>query len=216
MSKVILFQGDSITDAGRDKQSFTSMGRGYPMLVQASLGLDNPNEYQFYNRGISGNRIPDVYARIVKDILFLKPDYMSLLIGVNDIWHGFHKENPNGTGAARFEKVYNLLLDELKEELPSLKIMLMEPFVLEGTATENREDEPERWNEFSNGVYELAAIVKKIANERSLTFIPLQKRLDDLAKTMPACEILSDGVHPTAIGHEFIKRAWLEAFNEIK
>lgn len=216
MSKVILFQGDSITDAGRDKQSFTSMGKGYPMLVQAALGLDNPNEYQFYNRGISGNRIPDVYARIVKDILFLKPDYMSLLIGVNDIWHGFHKEAPNGTGAARFEKVYNLLLDELKEELPGLKIMLMEPFVLKGTATENREDEPERWNEFSSGVYELAAIVKKIANERSLTFIPLQKRLDDLAKTMPACEILSDGVHPTAIGHEFIKRAWLEAFDEIK
>lgn len=215
MSKVILFQGDSITDAGRDKQNPDSMGHGYPNLVKASLGFDAPGQYVFYNRGISGNRVPDVYARIVKDILNLKPDVMSLLIGVNDIWHGFHSENPNGTGAQRFEKVYNLLLDEITTELPGIKLMLIEPFVLKGKATDSTEEYHRRWEEFSSGVYQLAAIVRNIADERGIKFIPLQDKFDNACKNAPESYWLSDGVHPTPEGHELIKREWLKAFGEI-
>ena len=86
--KTILFQGDSITDCGRGN-SISGFGDGYAMLVTAQLGLDCPGEYTFYNKGIGGNRIVDVYARIKEDIINLKPDYMSLLIGVNDVWHEF-------------------------------------------------------------------------------------------------------------------------------
>ena len=87
MYKTILFQGDSITDCGRDKNNPNSMGIGCPLLVNSYLGLEGPLEYTFYNRGISGNRIVDLYARIKSDFINLKPDYASVFIGVNDTWH---------------------------------------------------------------------------------------------------------------------------------
>ena len=132
MSKIILFQGDSITDAGRSYERNDMRGRGYATMVSGELGLSYPEEYEFINRGISGNRIVDIYARMKSDIINLKPDYMSLLIGVNDVWHEFY-ENPNGVATDKFEKVYSMLIEELKEALPDLKIMILEPFVLKGS-----------------------------------------------------------------------------------
>ena len=87
MSKLIVFQGDSITDCGRNREDITSIGVGYAHMVKGQLGYEHPGEYEFINKGISGNRIVDVYARIKNDIINLKPDYMSLLIGVNDVGH---------------------------------------------------------------------------------------------------------------------------------
>lgn len=212
--KTILFQGDSITDAGRGKEDTSFLGAGYPRLVESELGYKHPNEYLFQNRGVSGNRILDVYARIVKDILNIKPDYMSILIGVNDVWHGLDWQN--GTGAERFEKVYDILLTELKNELPELKIMILEPFVLKGTATDNRKDQPERWDKFSSGVFELAKIAKKLSVKHNLKFVALQCKFDEATKSAPPSYWLADGVHPTAKGHELIKREWIRAFDEIK
>lgn len=100
--KTILFQGDSITDCGRSKEDNAQIGTGYALLVKSQLGFEKPNQYEFYNRGISGNRIVDVYARIKADIINLKPDYMSLLIGVNDVWHEIGANN--GVDADKFEK----------------------------------------------------------------------------------------------------------------
>ena len=85
MEKIIVFQGDSITDAGRAKDNDISVGVGYANLVKAHLSANEPYQYQFYNRGISGNRVVDLYARIKIDMINLKPDYMSILIGVNDV-----------------------------------------------------------------------------------------------------------------------------------
>ena len=116
--KTILFQGDSITDADRNYHDDSKRGLGYPQLVTASLGYDNPGEYSFINRGISGNRIVDVYARIKKDIINLKPDIMSILIGVNDVWHEYNPKH-NGVATAKFEKIYSMLIEEIKEELES-------------------------------------------------------------------------------------------------
>ena len=83
--KRILFQGDSITDCGRARENDAHVGTGYALLVKSQLGFENPGEYEFYNRGISGNRIVDLYARIKADIINLAPDYISILIGVNDV-----------------------------------------------------------------------------------------------------------------------------------
>ena len=91
--KTILFQGDSITDAGRDRDDFYDLGKGYPVLVAGRLGLDAPGEFRFLNRGVSGDRIVDVYARMKRDILNLKPDVLTLLVGVNDVWHEFDQHN---------------------------------------------------------------------------------------------------------------------------
>ena len=201
----ILFQGDSITDAGRDYNNDGALGRGYALLVEAALGFSEPGEHTFINKGISGNRIVDVYARMKRDILNYKPDVMSILIGVNDVWHEL-SDSPNGVDAEKFFKVYSMLIEEVKEALPDIKIMIMEPFVLEACSTEAN------WEYFNVETKKRAEMAKKIAEKYNLAFIPLQDGFDALAKKAPNNYWLGDGVHPTAKGHEFIKGEWLKAY----
>lgn len=206
--KTILFQGDSITDADRSYADDSKRGLGYPHLVTSYLGYEYPDEYNFINRGISGNRIVDVYARIKKDIINLKPDYMSLLIGVNDVWHEL--ETQNGVDTPKFEKIYTMLIEEIKQALPQCKIIVFEPFVLKGSATEAK------WEEFLQGVGEKAEACRRVAKEQGVGFVPLQQEFDSLCKKAPAEYWIKDGVHPTAAGHQLIARKWLEAFEKIK
>lgn len=205
--KTILFQGDSITDAGRSRENDSHMGRGYPTLVTAQLGTDIPNEFEFYNRGISGNRIVDLYARIKSDIINLKPDIMSILIGVNDVWHEI--DFNNGVDSEKYFKVYSMLIEEIKAALPDIKIMILEPFLLRATARE------EMWEYFSGEVAKRAEKAREIAKKYNLTFIPLQDKFDAAIKSAPAEYWSADGVHPTAMGHEIIKREWIKAFNTL-
>ena len=118
----ILFQGDSITDVGRNTNngSTLSMGQGYPLMVAGDLGAAYPGQYEFLNRGISGNRIVDIYARIKCDCWNLEPDVLSLLIGVNDVWHEVGAGR-NGVDAARFEKMYRILVEDTLERFPKMK-----------------------------------------------------------------------------------------------
>jgi len=215
MSKLILFQGDSITDCGRNREDITSMGTGYPLLVKSELGCECPGEYEFINKGISGNRIVDVYARIKMDIINLKPDYMSLLIGVNDVWHELDGRH-NGVAADKFEKIYDMLIGEILEVLPDLKIMILAPFVLEGTATAATEAEPDRWDNFRSEVPLRIAVAKRIAEKYGLPFIPIQEKLDEACESAPASYWLQDGVHPTPMGHWLIKNEWLKTFEAMK
>jgi len=205
--KTILFQGDSITDAGRNRDLPFDLGKGYPNLVSAHIGFENPGEYEFINRGISGNRIVDLYARMKIDLINLKPDIMSILIGVNDVWHELAYEN--GVAPDKFKKIYSMLIEEVKEALPDIKIMILEPFVLEGPAT------AENIDKFSE-VYEMAKVAKEVAEKYNLVFIPLQEKFDEATKLAEPTYWLGDGVHPTPKGHELIKREWLKGFELLK
>ncbi len=205
--KTILFQGDSITDVGRARDNDQFMGMGYPLLVSGSLHADHPGQFRIYNRGISGNRVVDLYARIKADFINLKPDVISILIGVNDVWHEFSWKN--GVSAEKYLKVYSMLVEELQEALPGVKIVLLEPFVLKGTATEGA------WETFSTEVYKRAEMARIVAEKHHLLFIPLQNCFDEAAKQAPNEFWLMDGVHPTAAGHELIKREWLKRKEEI-
>ena len=210
----ILFQGDSITDCGRKADWGRNMGQGYATLVGAALGAAEPYAYQFTNRGIGGNRIVDLYARMKVDMINLKPDYMSILIGINDVWHEFG--NQNGVSAGKFEMVYDLMISELKEALPSLKIMILEPFVLPGTGTTS-EEIPDRYAEFRRETLLRAQAAKRIAEKHGLVFVPLQEAFDKANADAPTPDYwLVDGVHPTAAGHELIKQAWLKGFEQLK
>jgi len=202
--KTFLFQGDSITDAGRSRENDILRGFGYPTLVSAELLLDRPGEFNFINRGISGNRVVDLYARIKKDFINLKPDYLSILIGVNDVWHEYAAE-PNGVSDERYFKVYDLLIEELRAELPDTKIYILEPFVLKGKGTE------EHWEEFDREIRLRAGSARRIAEKYGLTFIPLQEKFDAMCEKCEVSYWLWDGVHPTAAGHELIARALVEA-----
>lgn len=205
--KRILFQGDSITDADRSRDKDYKLGVGYPRLVEAELGYDYPAEYDFINRGISGNRIVDLYARIKLDIINLAPDYLSILIGVNDVWHEVSRQN--GVDAEKYYRIYCMLIEEIKEALPNIKIMILEPFVLKAEATE------EKWDIFRTEVKKRAEMARKVAEKYNLKFIPLQKKFDELATKAEPAYWLRDGVHPTAKGHEMIKREWIAAFQTL-
>lgn len=205
--KTILFQGDSITDTLHKEEYICAMGYGYPGYVAGRLGLEDPGKYCFINRGVGGNRITDVYARIKQDIINLKPDVMSLLIGVNDVWHEYL--NQNGVSTAKFEKIYRLLLDEILSELPYTKIILLEPFVLKGEGTEAN------YAEFRTGVEEKATVVRKLAKDYNLPFIPLQADLDKLTEVTPADYWLLDGVHPSIYFHQFIADKWIDTFHKL-
>lgn len=213
-NKIILFQGDSITDVGRDRENCIHNGRGYAHLVQAQLGYEKPFVYTCYNRGISGNRVVDLYARIKKDMINLKPDYMSILIGINDVWHEYTSQN--GVDAQKYEMVYDLLIRELKAALPNLKLMLLEPFVLPGSATENTEEHPDRWEYFSAQCKLRQQAVRRLAHKYDLVFVPLQQEFNRVHENAPEGYWLGDGVHPTPAGHELIKRSWLKGFWEIE
>ena len=204
----ILFQGDSITDWFRDYNDDTRLGSGYAQLVAASLGFSEPGEHTFINKGISGNRVVDLYARIKRDIINYRPDVMSILIGVNDVWHELG-DSPNGVDADKFYKVYSMLLDEVFEALPNIKIMILEPFALEACSTSAN------WEYFRTETKKRAEMAKKIAEKYSLPFIPLQAGFDELAKKTGNSYWLGDGVHPTAAGHEFIKNEWLKAYKTL-
>lgn len=207
--KTILLQGDSITDSDRPRDNDVTAGYGYATMVMGEIGAEYPGEYTIYNRGISGNRIIDLYARIRKDIINLNPDVMSILIGVNDVWHEFAFGGNNGVDPEKFYKFYSMLIEEVKEALPDIKIMILEPFTLPGTGN------MEYYSEFRLEVEKRAEKAKAIAEKFSLPFVELQKYFDELAKTTPADMWLRDGVHPTAAGHGIIKREWIRTFKSL-
>ncbi len=194
--KKVLFQGDSITDAGRDREQSYGLGGGYPMFIRCRLDVDRTKEYVFQNRGVSGDRVVDVYARIKADIINLKPDILTILVGVNDVWHEF--AIGNGVSPEKYRKIYHMLLEEIREALPDTRIILLEPFVLKGSATEAMYDE------FRAGVLTRAQIVKELAEEFSLTFVPFQRALDELSVSTGTDFWLSDGVHPTGAFYQYM------------
>ena len=189
------------------------MGTGYPLLVQATLGCDAPGAWECINRGIGGNRIVDLYARIKADFTNLKPDYLSIYIGVNDTWHEVAYEN--GVDTAKFERIYTMLIEEIREACPETKIMILAPYVLEGSATCNTAEIPDRLERFRTDVAEKAAASKRIAARFGLPCIDLQKAFDEACTKAEPAFWAADGVHPTAAGHEIIKRLWLETFADM-
>lgn len=196
--KTFIILGDSITDCDRNRDDINSLGMGYPAVTAANIGIRHPQKFRFINEGISGNRIVDVYARIKRDILNQKPDYLSILIGINDVWHELGDKN--GVAAPKFEKIYSMLIEEIKEELPEIKIFILEPFVTPGTATD------EHIEYFQAETRLRAEAAKRVAEKYDLTFIPLQEKFDEAMKAAPASYWTRDGVHPTAEGHGIIAR----------
>lgn len=209
----ILFFGDSITDAERNRDaandSIKALGYGFVRVIADKLAEENPNKYTVINRGVSGNRIVDLYARIKKDVWNEKPDVINILVGVNDVWHEINSQN--GVDVERFEKVYRTLLEDTKKVLPNAKIILCEPFFLKGTATENIQEKPNKYACFCE-VYEYAKVVEKLAREFNFPFVFLQAKLTEQSKKYGVEPYLYDGVHPNTAGANLIANEWLKIF----
>lgn len=205
--KTFVFQGDSITDAGRDYHNDDYRGSGYPTLVAARLGHDHPGEYRFLNRGVSGDRVVDLNARIKRGILNLKPDVLSILIGINDVWHELD-DSPNGVDNDKYYRTYCDLLAEIKAACPDVRIYILEPFVLKAAATEAN------WEYFRRETRLRAESAKQAAEKFGCRFLPLQDKFDALCEKAEPSYWLRDGVHPTAMGHQLIADELIKAVEE--
>ena len=206
--KNIIFQGDSITDANRHNTTHR-MGCGYASIVSGILCSKYAGEYNCKNYGVSGDRIVDVYARIKCDLWNHNPDVVSFYVGVNDVWHEYKRQN--GVDENRFEKVYDMVINETIERFPNVKIMLIAPFISAGSVLDDLGEN------FKKDVFDRAKLVQKIADKHNLPCITLQDKFDKAHEKYPERNYWTvDGVHPTPCGHQLIADAWLDAYNKIK
>lgn len=204
---VILFQGDSITDAGRNKgredqiNDAAALGGGYAGLAAGQLLIDRPGSgLKIYNRGISGHKVFQLADRWQKDCLDLKPNLLSILIGVNDFWHMIDGKY-DGTVEV-YEKDYFALVERTRKALPGVKLVICEPFVLRCGAVN------EKWFPLFD---QYRAAARKVARSFDTIFVPFQAMFDEASKIAPPNHWAGDGVHPTGAGASLMAHNWLIA-----
>jgi lysophospholipase L1-like esterase len=201
---VILFQGDSITDAGRKKEvtapnDTKALGTGYAAMIAGPILLAHGElGLQCHNRGISGNKIPDLAARWDTDVIALKPDVLSIMIGVNDLWHTFAFGNKYKATIDDYETGYRALIERTLKEVPGVRIVICEPFTT-------------RTSDDFKPLAQFRAVSKKLAEEKQLTFVPFQALFDEAVKAAPAEFWLWDGIHPSVSGHAIMADFWRKA-----
>ena len=196
---VILFQGDSVTDAGRDRSSPGDLGRGYASLVGALLQADRPHlDLTVLNRGVSGNRTADLLARWDTDCLSLAPSVLSILIGVNNVWRRYDSNDP--TDPQTFRGEYERLLEGARTA-GVREIVMLEPFVL---------PVPEDRRTWREDLDPKIAICRELASTFGAWYLPLDGLLNAAAVRTGPAYWAADGVHPSPAGHGFIARAWLD------
>ena len=204
--KTILFQGDSITDGGRSfNQDWNHVyGQDYGYLITARLNFDYPsNGYQFFNRGISGNTVNDLAARWQKDTIDIKPDLLSILVGINDVYAVIVRGEKITTDD--FGHAYDALLAQTIQALPNVKLVVCEPFILPVGMVKK---DPLPW---TTEVQKRQSVVKQLAEKYNAVYVPLQEAFDKATLKAPADHWIWDGIHPMPAGHELIAREWLKA-----
>ncbi|MFE9692130.1 SGNH/GDSL hydrolase family protein [Micromonospora sp. NPDC005806] len=193
----VLFIGDSITDAGRDRSCGADLGTGYAMMAGAWFTARHPgHRATFLNRGVSGDRVRDLRARWEQDCLALAPQVVSVLIGINDTWQRYTRDDP--TNAADFARDYRHILEGTHRL--GARLVLVEPFLVP------LDDEQRGWRADLDPKVE---VVRKLAAEFDATLVAV----DDLFQAAEVDDRVwtRDGVHPTPFGHALIAQAWLRA-----
>ena len=199
----VLFQGDSITDGNRGRNADPNhiLGHGYAFIISAKFGAAFPEtKLEFFNRGVSGNTVLDLGKRWQKDTLDLKPDVLSILIGVNDKGHGVPME--------QYEQAYDKLLADAKAANPGLKLVLCEPFVVNHLATTPQEGSP------NADIVKRQEIVARLAKKHGAALAHFQAALDRATGRAPAIHWIWDDVHPTYSGHQILADEWERAVRE--
>ena len=202
---VILFQGDSITDGnrGRTEDPNHIMGHGYAFSIASRIGADYPEKkYKFYNRGISANKVIDLEKRWQADTLDLKPDVLSILVGVNDANSLVFNRQPS-VSVEQYHEVYQELLEKTRALFPEIILVLCEPFVLKVGRMN------EKWEASYSDMLKRQAIVRKLAEKYNAVFVGFQEVFDKACEKVPCDYWIWDGVHPTVAGHELMAREWM-------
>ena len=205
----ILIQGDSITDAGRDKSNsepnnLRALGRGYAQLIAYHLLSKYPEKkLNVYNRGISGNKVPDLDARWDRDCIALKPDILSIMIGVNDYWHTVAFGSKYEGTVESYETGFMDLLKRTKDALPETQLVICEPFVVRAADGSTRAD----WfPEFDHR----RAKARTAAESVGAIYVQFQQMFDAaVAAGYPHQELAGDAIHPSTHGHGLMAARWL-------
>lgn len=206
---VVLFQGDSITDSGRDKKNTAAnnvacMGSGYALVAGSTLLFNNPDKnLQIYNKGISGNKVYQLADRWDADCLDLKPNVLSIFVGVNDYWHTLTAKPPYTGTIETYRTDYKKLIDRTKQALPDVKLIICEPYAINGVKSVTDAWYP-KFPEF-----QVAA--REIADQYGAAFVPFQSAVDKAMKKAPGAYWTGDGVHPNMAGITLLAHTWLEA-----
>ncbi len=196
---IILFQGDSVTDCGRDYSNKGSLGSGYAFLAAAEMGRKYPDKnINFLNRGVSGNRVVDLNRRWEEDCLQLNPTWVSIYIGINDVWRRYDDNDP--TSIEQFYEGYRQLIERTYEHTDA-KLILVEPFCL--PVPKDRKI----WREDLDPKIQA---IRELAREFHTLYIPLDGLFASVSTQTDPAYWAEDGVHPTAAGHALISKAWLE------
>jgi len=217
-NSVVLFQGDSVTDGGRERNptKYNSsnadrsaeyndcnvFGSGYAMLAGTRLLFNHPKkQFKIFNRGISGNKVHQLAERWKEDCLDLKPSVLSILIGVNDYWHTL-SHGYKGT-AETYRTDLTALIERTRQALPDVQLIIGEPFALKDVQAVT--------NEWYPAFDEYRAIARSIANDQKAVFVPYQKVFDEALSAAPASYWSFDGVHPSIPGNMLMANAWMKA-----
>jgi len=202
----ILFIGDSITDAGRNRYDDSDLGRGYPMILAAYLMNKYPTyDLRILNRGVGGDRLVDVKNRWEEDCLELNPEIVSILVGINDVWHHMDSEEYLDEAALeQFETDYRSMLKMLAKRTDA-RVVLMEPYVL---------PYPKDRMSWRKHLDPRIQIVRRLANEYHAVLVPLDGALNALGIENDFQTYTGDdGVHPTLTGHAAIAETWKKYVN---
>jgi lysophospholipase L1-like esterase len=201
---LVLFQGDSVTDAGRNYQDKNSLGTGYANMIAAWFSAMHPEKnVTFRNLGISGHRVCDLQARWKTDCLDVKPSVVSIMIGINDTWRAYDSNDPTST--EKFETGYRDLLEQIRKNL-NARIILCEPILLH--VMENQS----QWRKDLNPKID---VVRKLAIEYNALLIPFNGIFAQAATRRDPAFWAADGVHPTQAGHALVAQNWLKAVDKI-
>lgn len=205
---VFLFQGDSITDGNRGRNTDPNhiMGHGYAFSIASRIGCDFPEKnLTFINRGISGNKVTDLAKRWDKDTLELKPDVLSILIGINDTSSNIDlRPMLTQVTLQLYDETYRSILDQAVKQNPDIILVLNQPFIFKNSST------VKNWEDHHNDLIERQKIVEKIASDYKAIYVRLQDVFDAACKKAPAEYWIWDGIHPTVPGHELITREWMK------
>ena len=205
-NQTVVFFGDSITDHGRDREAPASMGDGYVSRIVEGL-REWRNDLHFVNAGISGDTTRNLLARLETDVLSQHPDWVSIAIGVNDVWRSFGVgDTRDAVGIVEFEANYRELIRKILET--GARLVLVEPFVIE----------PDHSEPFKAQVDAYAQVVEKLARDSEAVFVPFQRAFDRISDAS-ANMWSEDRVHPNAAGvdlmaEEFLRTVDPEGFGQ--
>lgn len=207
---VFLFQGDSITDGNRGRTEDLNhiMGHGYAYAIASRIGADFPaSNFQFINKGISGNSVPDLLKRWKEDTLDFHPQVLSLLVGINDV-NALVNQYTGFQTVEEFKKGYRSLIVQVMEQNPATLLVLGLPFVVNGSRTKTH------LPAFEEAVLERASFIKELALEYNGLYVDYPSVFEQATKKQSIEYWIWDGVHPTVFGHELMAREWIKVVSK--